>query len=45
LVTILTVSAGPIGVSVPPTPFGAFHMLSTTGAMPSQWNCTLRPET
>ena len=30
-VTNRTVSAGPIGVSVPAGPFGAFHIPSTTG--------------
>ena len=44
-VTRRTVSAGPIGViGVPAGPFGVFHMPSTTGVVPLQWNCTFRPE-
>ena len=33
-VTNRTVSAGPIGVSVPPAPSGAFHIPSMTGVVP-----------
>jgi hypothetical protein len=43
-VTIRTVSAGPSTVSGPVTPSGAFQIVSTTGVVPLQWNCTLRPE-
>jgi hypothetical protein len=25
-------------------PFGVFHIPSTTGVVPVQWNCTFRPE-
>ena len=38
-------SVGPIGVSGPAGPFGAFHMPSTTGVVPLQWKVTFRPET
>ena len=43
-VTSRTESARPIGVCGPPIPLGVFHMPSTTGVMPVQWNVTLSPE-
>src|SRR3954447_5166761 len=46
-VTKRTVSAAPIGVSVPAGPFGAFHSPSITGddgVALLQWNCTFSPE-
>ena len=45
LVTKRSVSAGPIGVSAPAGPSGAFHIPSITGVVPVQWNCTFRPAT
>src|SRR4249919_464832 len=44
LVTKRTLSAGPITVSGPLGPSGAFHMPSMTGVVPLQWNCTFKPE-
>jgi hypothetical protein len=43
LVTKRTVSVSPTGVSGPPMPDGVFQMPSTAGAVPLQWNVTLRP--